>query len=192
MPCMKVAVSWKNSFVHLIPKSDRESFRPISLTSCICKLLETMIKNRLQFWTEKNNLLPSSQHGCIDNLACLTMKLEEAFLEKKEILAVFLDVQGAFDNVKVDILLNKLAVIGCPTSLIQLIKFISYVRIIYCDFLNAPRAVYKGVPQGGILSSLLYILYTSSICTNVRKQVIVSQFADDIPLYIKFSSLKRA
>ena len=69
---------WKQSFLHFIPKSDSNSLRPIALTSCLCKLFESMIKDRLQWWVESNNFLPSSQQGfgksksCIDNLAVFT------------------------------------------------------------------------------------------------------------------------
>ncbi|CAK9799805.1 Probable RNA-directed DNA polymerase from transposon BS [Anthophora quadrimaculata] len=82
-------VSWKDSFVIFISKSDGMGLRPISFTSCFCKLLETMVKNRLQWWVETNGFLPSNQHGfrkgksCIDNLAGLALKVDEAFLEKK-------------------------------------------------------------------------------------------------------------
>ena len=79
---------WKNSFVHFIPKADGVNLRPISLTSCFCKRLETMIKNRLQWWSEDNNLFPPSQHGfrksksCQDNLVTLKLKIEESSLKK--------------------------------------------------------------------------------------------------------------
>lgn len=49
----------------------------------------------------------------------------------------------------------------------------------------------KGVPQGGVLSPLLYIIYVKDITKNVPKSVKISQFADDIAVYIKFNSIKR-
>ena len=76
---------WSNTFIHFIPKSDGVSYRPIALTSCVCKLFETIVKNRLQWWAEKNSLIPSGQHdfrkghSCSDNLTNLTLKVEEAF-----------------------------------------------------------------------------------------------------------------
>ncbi|CAK9801061.1 Probable RNA-directed DNA polymerase from transposon X-element [Anthophora plagiata] len=102
-------VSCKDSFVIFISKPDGVGLKPISLTSCFCKLLETLVKNRLQWWVETNGFLPSNQHGfrkgrsCIDNLTGLALKVNEAFLEKKVVIAAFLDVQGAFDNVNIDI-----------------------------------------------------------------------------------------
>lgn len=44
----KYPESWKNYFVHLIGKPGGFSFRPIVLTSCLGKLFETLMKNRLE------------------------------------------------------------------------------------------------------------------------------------------------
>ena len=70
--------------------------------------------NRLNWQIESQNLIPSSQTdfrkgtSYIDNLMRLTINVEEAFIKNKSILAVFLDVKGAFDNVNIDILTLKL------------------------------------------------------------------------------------
>ena len=48
------------------------------------------------------------------------------------------------------------------------------------------------VPQGGVLSPLLYILYTSQIAENLPTTISVYQFADNVAIYTKFSFLKRA
>ena len=113
-------LEWKQSYIHFIKKSDGKSVRPIAFSSCYCKLFETLIKNRLQWWLEHNNLLPTSQTdfrkglSCIDNLTNLTLHIEDGFIKKKStIAAAFLDVQSAFDNVNSDILIDKLFFMGC-------------------------------------------------------------------------------
>lgn len=190
--------SWKESFIHFIKKPDGNGLRPISLTSCLCKLFETLIKNRLQWWAESRNLLPSSQFGfrkgksCLDNITNLTLKVDEAFSQKKEVLAAFLDVQGAFDNVSIDILLAKLASFGCSTNLIKFVKFISHERLIFsADSGDEFSVAYKGVPQGGVLSPLLFILYVANITDGMQKTVHVSQFADDIAIYLKIAKFNK-
>ena len=115
-----------------------------------------------------------------------------SFLEKKDVLASFLDVQGSFDNINTDILLSKLAEIGCSEAIVRFIQFLTHERYIYTDTTTQNfRVVYKGVPQGGVLSPLLYILYVANVTTNLQKTVQSSQFADDLALYIKCRSIKR-
>ena len=169
--------SWRYSFIHFIPKPNSDGLRPISLTSCTCKLFETLLKNRIQWWVEHENLIPSSQQGfrkrrsCSDNLINFSLKIKEAFLEKKQILAAFLYVQGAFDNVDTDILLDRLAEIGCPENTILFIKFLTLERTCFSDTNeNYPRFIYKGVPQDGILSPLLYMIFVATIVKNIKKK----------------------
>lgn len=183
---------WLKSYVHFIKKTDGKNVRPISLSSCCCKLFETMLKNKLQWWIEFENILPKSQTGfrkgqsTTDNLTNLTLNVEDAFSNKKDLLAAFLDVQGAFDNVNINILLQQLATIGCPLKLVKFIKFLTQERFIFTE-MNGEKfnIIHKGVPQGGVLSPLLYNIYVLRlfyVCANLPKSVTVSQFADDIAL----------
>ena len=189
-------LTWSQSYVHLIKKSNG-AYRPISLTCCSCKIFETLLKNRLQWWCEHNNLLPQSQTGfrkgqsCANNLSDLTLYIDEGFQNKQDILATFLDVQGAFDNVNCEILLSILASIGCSKKLIIFIQFLLYKRNILTDLSDEERLTFKGVPQGGVLSPLLYIIYVSKIVDNLQKRIYVRQFADDIAIFIKSKSTKR-
>jgi len=54
---------WKKLFLQFIDKCDGKSVRPITLTSCICKLFETMLKGTLQWWIEYKSVLPKCQSG---------------------------------------------------------------------------------------------------------------------------------
>ena len=75
-----------------INKSDGKNARPIALTSCLCKLFITLLKNRLQWWAEFEGLLPDSQSGfrkgksCNDNTVNLTLKVDGAFKKEKKSL----------------------------------------------------------------------------------------------------------
>ena len=176
---------WKKSFVLFIKKPDGKSVRPIALTSCLCKIFDSLIKNRLEWWCESQNILPPSQSGfrkgrsCTDNLTNLTLQADHAIGRKKN---YFLDVRGAFDNVNSDILLQKLANIGCSKNVAQFIKFLTHERTIHTDTLGENfRQTGKGVPQGGILSPLLYLIYVKDITDNIPKSVPM------ISLYIRKS-----
>lgn len=103
----------------LIKKPESQELRPISLTSCFDKLYETIIKNRLQWLAETNHWIPDSQHGfrkensCSDNLVNLTLYTDSLFREGHEVFAAFLDVERAFNYVLSDVLIQKLADLGC-------------------------------------------------------------------------------
>lgn len=187
---------WKHHFVHFIPRPNSEKIRPISLSSCICKLLETMIKNRLDWWLEHEQIMKRSQTGfrkgtsCLNNLSNITMTISQALSRKEDTLAVFLDVKGAFDNVNCDILLKQLSDIGCPLHLVKFVKFITHERYLHTAESNEIRKVYKGVPQGGVLSPILYSIYVRKVTKNASKEVLVSEFADDVALYCSDKDVK--
>ena len=98
--------------------------------------------------------------------------MTKSSFKKKEVIAALLDVHGAFDNINIDILLVKLSQVGCPNSVLKYIKFLTYERIIHTDYLGEEiRVVHKGVPQGGVLSPLLFILYIAGITLNLPNNI---------------------
>ncbi|CAB0034761.1 unnamed protein product [Trichogramma brassicae] len=181
--------SWRDVFMIFIGKPSGPGLRPISLTSCFCKLFETLVRNRLQWYAEVHHWLPRSQHGfrkglsCSDNLTNLLLKTEEAFLTGREVFAAFLDVEGAFDNVNIDILIDKLASLGCSLNTILFIKFITHERFIHTEIDGLKRRSCRGVPQGSVLSPLLYAIYVASVTEGLPACVHVSQFADDLAIF---------
>ena len=78
-----VLLEWKEAnIIPLFKKGSRnksENYRPVSLTSVICKLLERLIKDHLVDFLVKNKLINPSQHGFLKARSCLTNML--CFLE---------------------------------------------------------------------------------------------------------------
>jgi hypothetical protein len=69
---LPVSAIWKEAKIIMISKkdgmcSDPEKFRPISLTSCIGKLVERLIKARLNYFLESNSLISTKQSGFRNN-----------------------------------------------------------------------------------------------------------------------------
>lgn len=188
--------SWRDTYVHFVSKPNSNGYRPLALTSCIGKIFELMFSNRLRWWVETKNLLPRRQTGfrkgfsCADNLTIFKMDIEDSLKKHQQVAAVYLDVSNAFNEVQCHILLKKLATMGCSIKTLRYIKFLSYHRNIYTQAnLNVPRACYKGVPQGGVLSPLLYLLYVSHIDANLHPKVKILQYADDIVIYVDIIDL---
>ena len=159
-----VPAVWKEAIVIPVPKKGKDkknprSYRPISLLSCVGKLLETMINRRLINHLESNNVLSPTQTGyrkhrsTEDQLAYLAQNIEDAFQEKK-VLAVFFDLSNAFDKVWKEGLLVKLLRTGVRSKMymwIQHFLFARTARVKLDGILSKKVCLREGVPQGGVL-----------------------------------------
>jgi len=125
--------SWKLSKVIMIhknnkPKDNFSSYRPISLISCISKLLEKIINNRLVDWTEQNKILPHCQSGfrkkksCQDHIARFNQYITEGFNNKQHTGCVLFDLEKAFDKASHQGILHKLQKSHLPPSLFNWIQ----------------------------------------------------------------------
>lgn len=183
-------VEWKRHAMFFIKKTDGIKVRPIRLASNTMKMLERLINNRLAWWLENQNMLPSTQFGfrksksCIDNLTGFNLDTRLAIEEGKHVVSLLLDIKGAYDNVLVDILMDRLIEIGIPSKLRNFIYNLMADRLIYCRFGNIDTVLKcnKGLPQGGVLSSILYALYVGKLENQISKGK-VTQFADDISIH---------
>ena len=114
-----VPAVWKEAIVTPFPKKGKvkknhRSYHPISLVSCVGKLLEMMVNRRLISHLESNSVLSPIQTGhrkfrsTVDQLAYLAQSIEDAFQETKYVLKVYFDLSNAFDKLWKEGLLVKL------------------------------------------------------------------------------------
>ena len=109
---MRVATvpkAWKIAHVTPLYKKDSKlnpsNYRPISLTSIIGKVMETIIRNNLMKHMETNNLFSKEQHGFRKGRSCVTQLLEvledwtDKLDKKQEIDVIYFDFEKAFDRV---------------------------------------------------------------------------------------------
>ena len=97
---------WKQANVSpIFKKGDRqlkENYRPISLLSCVGKIMERVIYNELYEYCIVNNLLTSKNSGfkkndsTVNRLLDLTTKIYQSLGDGSDVLMVFLDVTKAF------------------------------------------------------------------------------------------------
>ncbi|KAG1677308.1 RNA-directed DNA polymerase from mobile element jockey [Nymphon striatum] len=101
--------SWLEATVIPIPKPGKDhtdplNYRPIALTSCICKTMERMINCRLTYYLETNNILTRYQSGfrrqrsTIDHLVRFETLVREAFVRREHLAAVFFDLEKAYET----------------------------------------------------------------------------------------------
>lgn len=173
------------------PPAEATSYRPIILSTVLLKIAEHLIKNRFEWYAEHNNILSQSQFGfrkgrsVIDNISLLTTDIRLAFAEDKHVVAAFLDINSAYDNVNISILLNKLLKLQFPHVLVNFISLLFFQRKLTLkidDSNEISRLVNKGLPQGSVLSPLLYNIYTMDL-DSFNDSVSVLQYADDVVLY---------
>ena len=187
---------WKEATVIPIPKPGKDSknpsnYRPISLTSCLCKTMERMINTRLVWFLEKNNILTKYQSGfrkgrtTTDQLIRLESFIRDSFLKGNHVVSVFFDLEKAYDTVwKYGVIrdLHKVGLRGRMPMFIQ--NFLSdrvfRVRLgsVYSDI----HGQEMGVPQGSILSVTLFILKINSIADVIPASFEKSLFVDDFSI----------
>ena len=101
--------SWRLATIIPIPEEGKDhaeptNSRPITLTSCLCKTLERMLNKRLVWYLESNNLITKFQSGfwaersTKDNLARLETFIRDAFIKREHVVAVFFDLEKAYDT----------------------------------------------------------------------------------------------
>lgn len=167
--------SWKTSTIIMIPKPNKsptfpDNHRPISLLSCISKLLERLLLRRLL--DHASDLLPPQQFGFRHNHSSelqvlrLVEFIQEGFQHKDHSGCIFLDISKAFDRVWHEGLLFKLVQLRTPQYLVLLLhSFLQNrsFRIKIGSTFSHLHPITAGVPQGSILSPLLYSLYTADL-----------------------------
>jgi len=101
--------SWRQSPIVPIPKagkdlSDPSNYRPIALTSCVCKVMKRMVNNRLVWYLKRNKLITLMQSGfrkgrsTTDQLVRLETFVREAFIQKQHSAVIFFDLEKAYDT----------------------------------------------------------------------------------------------
>ncbi|GFU80275.1 probable RNA-directed DNA polymerase from transposon BS [Trichonephila clavipes] len=157
---------WKRATIIPILKpgkntSTSASYRPIGLTSFVCKLMERLVLARLNRIRDAQNKKPTNHT-----------------------VAALLDLSRTFDRVWRQLLITKLhnyfSIRGRALPWISDFLWDRSIRVKYNNCLSDPFAIRQGVPQGSVLSPVLFSLYITGIEKVLAKHCEVGIFADDI------------
>ena len=181
-----VPQAWTTSTIIPIPKPGTAQFRPISLTSCFCKVMERILLNRLLYRLQDQlsprlfGFVPQrNTHHCLVDLY--------SRLSQDSVVA-FVDLKSAFDIANRDIILDQLVDFGVKGSLLRWIR--GYLsnrtsRVLFSGAYSPSRSFHLGTPQGGVLSPFLFNLLMHRLLTSLPDTpgITVTCYADDLCIH---------
>ena len=189
-----IPAAWKEANVSPIykkgDKTNPLNYRPVSLTSVVGKVFETLVRDELVRHATENSIINLQQHGFMKSKSTLTNLLEylEALTKAKDqkipVDINYLDCRKAFDIVPHRRLICKLNDLGIQGKVLECIKnFLADrrqrvgIRGSYSDWLP----VESGVPQGSVLGPVLFLFYINDLVDGLECPILL--FADDAKLY---------
>ena len=185
---------WRTANISpIFKKGDKHlpsNYRPVSLTSVCCKLLEHIVCKHILTHLETHKILTNLQHGfrsghsCESQLLITTDDLLRNYDKKLQTDVIILDFSKAFDKVPHQRLLHKLRNYGIDGDINSWIEeFLTKrrQRVIVDGEASKYDRVESGVPQGTVLGPLLFLIHINDLPERVKSQVRL--FADDCLLY---------
>lgn len=190
--------TWKLAdVIPLLKEGDHElasNNRPLSLLVVASKVCERVALNQFNTYLSNNNRLSSHQSGNrkFHSTETINIMVSDCVLEamdKKMLTAIILlDLSKAFDSVNHQILLHKLNCIGASTRAMK--WFDSYlsgrsqsVRI--GSTVSSSLPITHGVPQGAILSPLLFCIYMNDL-PSITQSCALDSYVDDSKVFLSF------
>ena len=171
-------------------RNDPGNYRPVSVTSIPCKILESIIRDSMVNHLDIHKLIAKEQHGFVKGRSCLTNLLEtldditNSLDEGEGLDMIYLDYRKAFDSVGHKRLVHKIKSYGFGEVFINWITdFLANrkQRVFLRGHLSEQKDVLSGVPQGSVLGPLLFILFVNDLPEIVNGKV--KMYADDTKLY---------
>ncbi len=182
--------TWKMANVIAIFKKGDASlpsnYRPISLISCVGKVLERIVFKYIYNHLNFNQLIYKYQSGFLPKYSTVHQLLEIYdcilnSLEQKELNCfVFCDFSKAFDKVWHRGLIHKMKAYGINGNLLKWFEHYLKSRkqkVVLNESASSLREVLAGVPQGSVLGPLLFVIYINDIARSLNS--LCRLFADD-------------
>ena len=181
-------------------KYDAANYRPVSLTCICCKTLEHILVSNKHFALD--SILADCQHGFQSQRSCETQLVQfvhdiisnlDGAVNRghKQTDLIIMDFAKAFDKVPHRRLLHKLEYYGIRGSTHKWINSWPSGRtqqVVLDGQASDPVPVLSGVPQGSVLSPVLFLIFINDLLDNIRSSVRL--FADDCVLYRNIHSLQ--
>ena len=197
----EIPQKWRTAIIKPLLKDGKDpgittSYRPISLTACLGKLLEKIVVDRLNHLLEEKGLLNENQAGFRRN-RCTTdqvLKLVQMATDKIQskgegsaTIVTFFDFEKAYDKVWREGLLHKMIQMNIPHRYIQYVRHFLSARQTTVD-VNGVKCtnfyLNEGLPQGSAISPLLFLIFIKDIDEEITMHTTTSLFADDTSVWV--------
>ncbi|MCG8047766.1 MAG: reverse transcriptase family protein, partial [Candidatus Thiodiazotropha endolucinida] len=191
----EVPDDWRSANVTPVYKKGQkylpENYRPISLTSICCKIMEHIIASKIMTHGEDNNILYPLQHGFRRGRSCETQLIEfvddlSTNLEDGQQTDVLvMDFAKAFDKVCHSLLIHKLHHYGIQGKVNRWIQsWLTNRRqvVVVEGESSGSVSVESGVPQGSVLGPGLFLYYINDLPSRLHSTTRL--FADDTIAYL--------
>ena len=180
------------------PNKDRydipNSFRPISMFNVLLKGLEKIVKWELERNSLSSNPLHDEQHafsrekGTDTALVRVVDTIERGLLTAKLTLGVFIDIMGAFNNLKTNKAIKSCRDRNMPEMLISWYESFVEFRTASVELLGTKvkRKINLGTPQGGVISPLFWNIPFDELLVTLNgiPGITAIGFADDLVLLV--------
>ena len=191
-------LGWKTANVSAIfkkgDKSNANNYRPISLTSVLCRIMESLVREEIIEHMKENNLFSSKQYGFITGRSTSLQLLKVLDIWTHildmggQIDVIYIDFMKAFDQVPHRRLIGKIESYGIGGDIIGWISDFLYdrtQRVLINGHPSASGKVTSGIPQGSVLGPLLFVIYINVLPDAVDSYAYL--FADDTKLFSKIA-----
>ena len=185
------------------PTLDKEtysSYRPITKTAFVSKLLERVASTQFMSYLAEHELIAKLQsayrrfHSADTAMVRVLNDILLTIDSRQEAVLVLLDMSSAFDTIDHSLLLQRLGDrygVG-RTALSWFESYLTYrtQSVTVGNATSAPKTLIYGVPQGSVLGPLLFALYFAPLEDIIKAHGLdVMVYADDVQLYISISPI---
>ena len=192
--------AWKKAVIKpIFKKGSRHelgNYRPVSLTSIVSKIMESIMKKEIMDHLLSQGLLSECQFGFIPGRSCESQMLFcldkwSEYLDKGQAVdIIYTDFRKAFDAVPHQRLLNKLEAYGLGPKVVDWTRAFLCGRL-QCVSINGSMSswnkVTSGIPQGTVMGPLCFLLYINDL-PDVVKTSSMCLFADDAKVFSPMTS----
>ena len=188
---------WLKACVTAIHKKGEKNmpnnYRPVSITSILCKLMESIVRDEIVDHMVQNSLFSKHQHGFVPSRDCMTnlltcLELWTEMIENGDAIdVIYTDFSKAFYSVPHHThkrLLKKMASYGISGDTLGWVEaFLSnrHQRVRVEDELSDWIDVTSGIPQGSVLGPILFAIFINDMPEMVESMC--KLFADDAKIF---------